>query len=149
MIENLINCLDIYIKTGQRHYLITEGEVHFYNKNDTETGKIIIQGFFLKKEYQRIGILKEFLNYLSLYFDEIWFTQCNPMMSCILLTTCLNDRYFINRYTGEHYWTKNGNYNSEKCLDINKKLLPLKEILKKDYELFNKMILNDAYRYLL
>lgn len=149
MIQNLVNCLEIYLKTGQRDHLIDEGKIRFYNKDETISGHIVIQEFFLKNEYQRIGILKEFLNYLSLRFDQIWFTECNSIMSCILLTTCLNNRYFINSLTGEHYWTKNGIYNSEKSLEINKTLLPLKEILKKDYELFKTMISNDKYRCLL
>lgn len=83
-------------------------------------------------------------------FDEIWITQCNRIMSCILLTTCLDNVYFINRYTGEHYWKKyNLTYNAFECLRINNTLLVLKEILKKDYELFVELANSDEYRGLL
>lgn len=150
MIKNIINCLEIYLKTGEENYSIDEGDISFYNKNETPNNTIIINSFFLKKEYQRCGILKEFIHYLSKRFDEIWFSECNRIMSCILLTTCLDNMYFINRYTGEHYWKKyNKTYNSAECLKINNALLPLKEILKKDFELFNKLSNCDEYRLLL
>ena len=76
MIENLINCLEIYLKTGQRRYSIDEGVIEFFDKDQTENNTIIIQTFVLKEKYQKLGILKKFLNYLSERFVEIWFIQC-------------------------------------------------------------------------
>ena len=150
MIENLINCLEKYIKTGERCYSIDEGHISFFNKDETPNNAIIIQSFFLVKDYQRLGILTKFLNYLSKIFDEIWFTQCNKIMTCILLTTSLDNIYFINRYTGEIYWKKyNETYNSDERLKINNTMLVLKDILKNDYKLFNEISNgNDEYRLL-
>ena len=147
MIENFIICLNQYIKTGKQNYFINEGEIEFYNKKDTHYNAIIITRFFLKEEYQKIGIL---INFLCKSFDEIWFTQCNAIMSCILLTTCLQNIYFINRYAGEHYWKKyNKTYNSDKCLEINNILLKLKTILKINYEEFAILANTEEYRFLL
>jgi hypothetical protein len=146
MIENIVNCLEKYLKTGERSYTIDEGYISFYNKDNTPSNAIIIQSFFLKEEYQRLGILTKFINYLSKRFDEIWFTECNNKMTCILLTTCLDNIYFINHHTGEIVWKKyNETYNSDECLKINNKMLVLKELLKNDYELFNEVSKNDKY----
>lgn len=150
MIENIVNCLEIYLKTGERSYSIDEGYISFFNKVETPNNVIIIQSIFLKEEYQRLGIFTKFLNYLSKRFHEIWFTQCNKIMTCILITTCLENKYFINRYTGEIIWKKyNQKYNADECLKINNKMLFLKDILKNDYELFNELSnSNDEYRLL-
>ncbi len=146
MIENLVNCLEISIKTGETFFEYDEGWIGFCV--DVPKNAIMIQSFFLKEEYQRKGILKKFLNYLSKRFDEIWFFQCNYIMTYILLTTCLDNMYFVNRYTGEIYWIKfNETYDPVKCLEINNKLLLLKDLLKKDLKLFIERInTNDDYR---
>lgn len=71
-------------------------------------------------------------------------------MSCILLTTCLENVYFVNRYTGEHFWKKhNDTYDSKESLKINNTLLELKSILKNNYEKFDKMSKKEKYYYLL
>ena len=69
-------------------------------------------------------------------------------MSCILLTTSLNDRYFINNYTGEHYWKKSGIYDKNKCEEIYKILLPLRNSLK-DNKNHHDLLVDDKYRLLL
>ena len=47
MIDNLVSCVKTYLKTGERNYLIDEGEIEFYNKNDTRDNAICITRFFL------------------------------------------------------------------------------------------------------
>jgi hypothetical protein len=101
---NLIKCVEEYIITDNTSYVIDEGKLRILP--DTNKNIIVITDIFLKDEYQNKKILNKFLNYLSEQFDEIWFTMCNLKMSLILMTTCLKGRYFVNRYTGEHYWKK-------------------------------------------
>jgi hypothetical protein len=68
-------------------------------------------------------------------------------MGLILMTTKLNDKYFINNYTGEYYWKKNNpDYDFQKNEKIYNCLYPLKYVLKMDDKLFYKLILTDDYR---
>lgn len=156
-ISNLVGCVEKYISTGCLKYDIEEGRIVFFPGNNDQ---ILIHSFFLKENFQNRGILKTFLLYLSDHFDEIWFFQCNPTMSCILLTTALKNRYFVNRYTGEWIWTKNDTTNADTnikiydhstCICINDILIPLKNELKNCKEAFNMHLLqyyNDYVKYL-
>jgi hypothetical protein len=144
MIENFIDCVEKFIQTKRTtQYFIEEGEIEFFYNNNENTklyNVIMIRRIFLKEHYQKKGILTNFLNWLSEKFDEIWFLQCNCHMSFILLTTHLNGRFFVNRLTGEHYWSKNDkSYNHLKSEKIFNTLVPLKPILK-DKEKFYKII---------
>ncbi len=151
LIINLIECVNRYLITNEREYVIPEGMLRFLD--DPNKNNIYIHSIFLNEEYQKKGILTDFLTYLSDNFDEIWFYQCNEIMGTILMTTKLYDKYFINRYTGEYYWFKHNKryeeeniiYDSLKYQNICDTLKPMKNIMKKDIDLFYSVI-NLNYR---
>lgn len=147
LISNLIKCVNDYVNTGETLFTIPEGMLGFLTVSDKNI--IYIQSFFLNDEFQNKGILTKFLEYLSKNFDEIWFCKCNAVIGLILMTTKLNDKYFINNYTGEYYWKKNNsNYDFEEIKKIYDYLYPLKNVLKIDKQLFWKLTLTDDYRHL-
>lgn len=142
LISNLIECVNKYVNTGETLFTIPEGIIRFLTIS--EKNIIYIHSLFLNNEFQNKGILTKFLEYLSQNFDEIWFCQCNPKMGLILMTTKLNDKYFINNYTGEYYWKKNNpDYDFQKIEKIYNYLYPLKNVLKMDDKLFYKLISTD------
>jgi hypothetical protein len=139
LINNLINCVNEYVNTDETLFTIPEGIIKFLI--DSNKNIIYIHSFFLNAEFQNKGILKNFLKYLSENFDEIWFCQCNYVMGLILMTTKLDDKYFINKYTGEYYWIKNNpNYDFQKIKQIYDYIYPLKNVLKLDKNLFYKSV---------
>ena len=130
MIDNLIACVEKFLRSGELSHVFAEGELVFLAASDRN--QIFINKIYLNNKYQNKGILTMFLKYLAEHFKGIWFFQCNEFMSFILLTTCLDGKYFVNRYTGEHYWIKNNkNYDAEKSEQIYAELLTLKESLQK------------------
>jgi len=126
--ESLINIVNKHKNNRhEKNFTFNEGKIIFFYDDTCQTNCIYVHGFWLNKEYQRLGILTNFLTYLSNQFDEIWIFQANFLMSCILLTTQIDGKYFINNYTGEHYWKKyNNNYDHEKALNIANILKPVK-----------------------
>lgn len=145
IIDNLIECVDKYLNTGELLYTIPEGHLKFIS--DSNKKNIHIHCIFLIDKFQNKGILTEFIKYLSVKFDEIWFYQCNVKIGLILMTTKLDDKYFINNYTGEYYWIKNNNnYDALKAKQIYDILYPLKTILKTDKKLFYYLVNTSFYR---
>ena len=147
--DSLIKIVTDHVLTNKRDYTFNEGHIVFLPR-DKNMNEIYIRTFMLEPEFQQKGILTAFLKYLSDNFDEIWFFQCNNMMSCILLTTSLHNKYFTNRYTGEWYWKKNEDqrYVCDEAERIANILLPLRSLLRiKD--LFHQTIRDNSELYYL
>lgn len=62
MIDNFVNCLEEYHKTGKRRYFTNEGEIEFYHKNDTKDNVIVITRFFFKNRISKKRNIKTIFN---------------------------------------------------------------------------------------
>lgn len=126
-----------------------EGSIDFFPSGIKD--EIAIHRIFLNDKFQKCGIFSNFLKYLSLHYRSIWLLQCNAIMSTILLTTKLKERYFTNRYTGEFYWCKNDDYripyNHEKAEMLALRFEEAKKLMKEDIEKFYHVVFtDDKYR---
>lgn len=129
-----------FLLSGITEYECVEGQIIYFDMGRSDT--IGIYGFFLKPEYIKKGIFKEFLDNIisNVEIREIWVFQPNFVVCTILQTTMFQGQYFTNLMTGELVWErppdtlsnkyKNLYYNKEKSEFIASELSLLRQKMR-------------------
>ena len=148
---SIYDTIDEHLTNGTVCFQSREGRIDYFNTKKVD--EIGIYAIFLNVEYQRKGILTTFLTKLTRDYPQIrriWIFQPNWTMCTILQTQKFCGSYFVNRGTGELYWTRDS-VNTVDCNGINSEIIaqaltPAREIMKTKSEEFEDYIIDNGLR---